>query len=342
MPAHPAQKPFDDFRDLVRRMPPADENAIAGVREREAQLTKPAGSLGRLEEIAEWLAGWQNTAKPKLDNALVAIFAASHGITARGVSAFPAEVNRQMVANFTHGGAAINQLCTTFDLGLKVFELALDMPSPDITLDDAFDETGCAATIAYGMEAVHGDLDLLVIGEMGIGNTTVAACINHALFGGTADQWVGRGTGVDDAGLKRKADAVAAAVGRLGASPRDPFEVLRRVGGRDIAAMVGAIIAARFARTPVVLDGYVVSAAAAVLHALDPAAIDHCIAGHVSAEAPHRRLLDILGKKPLLDLGLRLGEGSGAALATGLIRAAVATHGGMATFAEAAVAGKSP
>jgi nicotinate-nucleotide--dimethylbenzimidazole phosphoribosyltransferase len=246
-----------------------------------------------------------------------------------------------MVANFTAGGAAINQICKANDFGLKVFELALDQPTPDIVAEDAFDERACAATIAYGMEAVAGGVDLLCLGEMGIANTTVAAAIFHALYGGEAGDWVGRGTGVDDAGLRRKAEAVAAAVARIG-DVRDPLEVLRRLGGREIAALVGAILAARIERVPVVVDGFVTTAAAAVVHAMRAEALDHCLFAHRSAEAAHGRALDCLGKAPLLDLGMRLGEGTGAALAAGIVRAAAAIHAGMATFEEAGVAEKGP
>jgi nicotinate-nucleotide--dimethylbenzimidazole phosphoribosyltransferase len=309
------------------------------VRKRNATLTKPAGSLGRLEDIAEWVARWQGKSPPAIKRPLVAIFAANHGIAARGVSAFPQTVTRQMVENFAAGGAAINQLCIVADLGLKVFELALDQPTPDIVSVDAFDEKSCAATIAFGMEAVAGGIDLLCLGEMGIANTTVAAAIFHALYGGEASAWVGRGTGVDDAGLRRKAEAVEAAVSRLG-EVRDPLEILRRLGGREIAALAGAILAARMERVPVVVDGFVTTAAAALLHAIRPDALDHCIFAHRSAEAAHAVVLDRLGAIPLLDLGMRLGEGSGAALAAGIIKAAVATHNGMATFDQAGVAGK--
>jgi nicotinate-nucleotide--dimethylbenzimidazole phosphoribosyltransferase len=244
-----------------------------------------------------------------------------------------------MVANFSAGGAAINQLCQAYGLGLKVFELALERPTPDIVEEDAFDEKACAATIAYGMEAVAGGIDLLCLGEMGIANTTVAAAIFHALYGGTAADWVGRGTGLDDAGLARKAEAVAAAVTRIGQSC-EPLEVLRRVGGREIAAMVGAILAARMERVPVIVDGFVTTAAAAIVHAARNDAIDHCLFAHRSAEAAHGRVLERIGKKPLLDLGMRLGEGTGAAIAAAIARGALAAHNGMATFAEAGVAGK--
>jgi nicotinate-nucleotide--dimethylbenzimidazole phosphoribosyltransferase len=335
-----AARPFDDIRALLAKMPKVDEAAIAAAREREGQLTKPAGSLGRLEEISAFMAGWQGPARPHADRPLVAVFAGNHGVVAQGVSPFPQSVTKAMVANFTAGGAAINQICKTFDISLKVYELALEKPTGDITEGPAMDERTCAGTIAYGMEALAIEPDLLVLGEMGIGNTTAAAAIFHALYGGEAEHWVGRGTGVDDAGLKRKAEAVRAAVARHKPDLTDPLEILARLGGREIAAMAGAILAARLRRTPVVLDGFVVSSAAAVLHALDASALDHCLAGHVSAERAHGEALKRLGKAPLLDLGMRLGEGSGAALAVAVVKAAVACHNGMATFAEAGVAGK--
>ena len=331
--------PFDDIRALLADMPALDDKALTAAREREAQLTKPAGSLGRLEEIAEFMAAWQGGA-PRVENPLVAVFAGNHGVTARGVSPFPSSVTEAMVGNFQAGGAAINQICKTFDISLKVYELALSQPTGDITVEPALDERSCAATMAFGMEALAGRPDLLALGEMGIGNTTIAAAIYCAVFGGEAEDWVGRGTGVDDAGLQRKADAVRAALETHKAYLDDPLEVLRRLGGREIAAMAGAILGARHQRVPVILDGFVVCSAAAVLHAIDPRALDHCLAGHVSAENAHARALREINKAPLLSLGMRLGEGSGAALAVGVVKAAVACHNGMATFAEAGVAGK--
>ncbi len=271
---------------------------------------------------------------------LVAVFAANHGIAERGVSAFPQSVTKAMVANFAAGGAAINQLCTANGLGLKVFELALDHPTPDIVEADAFDEKGCAATIAYGMEAVAGGVDLLCLGEMGIANTTVAAAIYHALYGGAAEYWVGRGTGVDDAGLKRKADAVGRGgqAHRGGTRPARSAAQTRRARDRrdgrrdhrrahDSACRSSSTASSR-------------PPPRSILHALDPKAIDHCLFAHCSAEAAHRAVLHKLGKPPLLDLGLRLGEGTGAALAAGIVKAALAAHNGMATFEEAGVAGK--
>ena len=256
------------------------------------------------------------------------------------MSAYPASVTQAMVANFTAGGAAINQICKTFDISLKVYELALEKPTGDITREPALDEKACAATMAFGMEALASEPDLLVLGEMGIGNTTPAAAIYHALYGGEAEEWVGRGAGVDDNGLRRKADAVRAAVARHKTHLGDPLEILARLGGREIAAIAGAILAARMRRTPVLLDGFVACSAAAALQALDDSALDHCLAAHVSAERAHRHVLKLLGKTPILDLGMRLGEGSGGALAVAVVKAAVACHNGMATFAEAGVAGK--
>ena len=332
--------PFDDIRDLLTRMPGPDRSAAAAVRERDGQLTKPPGSLGRLEEIAEWLAAWQGRHPPAVIRPLAAVFAANHGVVAQGVSAYPQEVTRQMVANFASGGAAVNQICAANDIALKVFELALDHPSGDIAVEPALDEAGCAAAMAFGMEAIAGGTDLLCVGEMGIGNTTIAAAVSCGLFGGDAADWVGPGTGVDAAGLARKADAVTRAIALNAGQLGDPLEVLRRLGGRDVAAMAGAILAARFERIPVLIDGYVATAAAAVLHCVDASALDHCLAAHRSAEPAHGRLLERIGKRPLLDLDMRLGEASGAALAVALVKTAAAVHSGMATFAEAGVSDK--
>jgi nicotinate-nucleotide--dimethylbenzimidazole phosphoribosyltransferase len=332
--------PFDDIRNLFTIMPQADLESAAIAKAHEAQLTKPPGALGKLEAISEWMATWQGQNQPKAERVVVAVFAGNHGVVAQGVAAYPQAVTAQMVANFQSGGAAVNQICKTFDLGLKVFELALDQPTEDITQTAAMTEKDCAATFAYGMEAIAGGCDLLCIGEMGIGNTTIAAAVSHALFGGKAEDWVGPGTGVDGEGLKRKTRAVASAYALHAAHINDPLEVLRRVGGRELAAMAGAIMAARMERVPVLIDGYVATAAAAVLYAMDKSALDHCMVAHCSAEPAHNALIAKLGKQPLLDLGMRLGEASGAALAAGLVKAAVNCHNNMATFASAGVANK--
>ncbi|WP_068082167.1 nicotinate-nucleotide--dimethylbenzimidazole phosphoribosyltransferase [Polycladidibacter stylochi] len=330
--------PFDDFRNLVNAMPGPDKKAVEAVRQREATLTKPAGSLGRLEEIVEWLAAWQGQPKPNVARPLVAVFAGNHGVADKGVSAFPKEVTRQMVENFAAGGAAVNQLCQAYDLGLKVFELALDMPTPDISEEDAFSETDCAATMAFGMEALAGGTDLLCLGEMGIANTTVASAIFYALYGGSAKDWVGPGTGVHGASLNNKIEIVEQAVTRIGGpKSQPPLEVLRRLGGREIAAMTGVVLAARMQQVPVVIDGFVTSSAVAILHQMDPTALDHCIFAHTSAEPSHKNAVAAMGGRPLLDLGMRLGEGSGAAIAAGIIKAAAQTHRGMASFADAGV-----
>jgi nicotinate-nucleotide--dimethylbenzimidazole phosphoribosyltransferase len=333
-------RPFDDIRRLLADLPGPCHDSVAAVRRRDAELTKPPGALGRLEEIVEFLAAWQGRAEPRIERPLVAVFAGNHGVTAKGVSAFPAAVTRQMMENFTAGGAAINQICKTHGVGLKIFELALEHPTRDFTEAPAMEEREAAGTILYGMEAVEGGVDLLAPGEMGIGNTSSAAAIYAALYGGPAARWTGRGTGLDDAGLVRKNAVIEAALALHAEHLSDPLEILRRLGGREIAGMMGAILAARRRRAPVLLDGYVACAAAALLHAISPDTIAHCLAGHVSAEGAHAQVLERLGKKPLLDLGMRLGEGSGAALAIGLVKAALACHGDMATFSGAGVSGK--
>lgn len=336
MPATP-ENPFADIHDLLLLVPEGDETAVAAVRARDAQLTKPAGALGTLETLVEFLARWQGKAEPTLDNPMVAIFAANHGVTEQGVSAFPREVTAQMVANFTRGGAAVSQICALHELNLRVFELALEVPTEDITRLPAMDPRTCAATIAYGMEAIAGEPDLLCLGEMGIGNTTVAAAIFAALYGGRGADWVGRGTGVDDAGLARKAAALDAALMRHAGRLDTPFAILSHLGGREIAAMLGALLAARHQKIPVIVDGFVATAAAALAHAVNPAAIDHCIFAHVSAEPGHVRVLERLERRPLLDLGMRLGEGSGAAMAAVIAKTALHLHRNMATFESASV-----
>ncbi len=326
------------IHDLVAAMPGPDEAAAALACQREPQLTKPAGSLGRLEEISLHLATWQGRHPPRLDKLRARVFAGNHGVAALGVSAFPAEVTVQMVMNFQHGGAAINQLCRTFGIELGVEAVDLDRPTADFTRGPAMSEAECLSALLLGMAAVEPGLDLLVLGEMGIGNTTSAAAICHALYGGSPADWTGRGTGVDDQRLAAKIEVVGkgVAANRSG----DPLKVLAGVGGRELAAIAGAVLAARLQRVPVVLDGYVCTAAAAVLHAIRPDALDHCLVGHASVEPGHRRLLDRLGKRPLLEMDMRLGEASGAALAVGLLKAATACHNGMATFAEAGVSDK--
>ncbi len=325
------------FRTRLATLPAADTCARAAATARNGQLTKPPGALGRLEEVALWLAGWQRTDRPRIERPQIVIFAANHGIAARGVSAFPAAVTAQMVANFRAGGAAINQLARVNGARLDVHALDLDQPTSDFTTAPALTDVELAAALAAGWDSVDPDTDLLIVGEMGIANTTAAAALAAALFGGAGGDWVGRGTGVDDAGLARKAAVVDVALALHATALSDPLTALACVGGREIAAMTGAIARARHLSVPVVLDGFICTAAAAVLECTVPGALDHTVAGHVSGEPGHARLLALLGKDPLLSLGLRLGEGSGAAVAIALIRAAAACHSGMATFGEAGV-----
>ena len=327
------------FRERVASMPGPDEAAAEQARVRDARLTKPAGALGRLESLAIWAAAWQGRHPPRADRIRVLVFAGNHGVAQHGVSAYPAAVTAQMVANFDAGGAAINQLCRVLGARLTVVPLDLARPTEDMTQAPALDEAGCVAALEAGMAAVEGDADLLCLGEMGIGNTTAAAALAAALFGGSGASWVGPGTGVGREGVARKAAAVDAALVRHPEARRDPLGALACVGGRELAALAGAAVAARYRRVPVLLDGFACSAAAAVVARLREDGLAHTQAAHRSAEPGHTRLLAALNMTPLLDLDMRLGEASGAALAAGLARMAVAAHNGMASFAEAAVSG---
>ena len=348
----PSAKPFDatimrtinsldDIRAVLRELSGPDNRAAEQAALREATLTKPSGALGRLEELVEWLCAWQGRHPPSADRCQVAVFAGSHGIVDEGVSAFPADVTFQMVENFKSGGAAINQLCSLRGCELKVYPVGVDTPTRNFTREPAMTDDECAAAMAVGMSAVEEGLDILCLGEMGIGNTTAAAALCHALFAGDAAAWVGPGAGVVGDAFANKVRVVRDAVLFHGEDLSDGLEVLRHVGGREIAAIAGAIIAARHAKVPVILDGYVCCAAAAALHAVAASSLDHCIVGHVSAEPGHRKLLPVIGQRPLLDLDMRLGEGSGAALALMIVQGAVACHTRMATFDEAGVSGKS-
>ncbi|MCY4033153.1 MAG: nicotinate-nucleotide--dimethylbenzimidazole phosphoribosyltransferase [Hyphomicrobiales bacterium] len=337
---------FADILALMEALPSADENALEATRARDACLTKPAGSLGRLEVLAQWLSAWQAMSPPVLEAPVALVFAGNHGVTRKGVSAFPIEVTEQMVSNFASGGAAINQIASHHGMALQVVPLDLETPTQDLSTTAAMSESECVDAFVAGMSALPDRVDLLCVGEMGIGNTTAASALCAGLFGADGDdadvsRWVGPGTGVEGDALARKREVVAEAVALHGASARaSALEGLRRLGGREFAAITGAVLQARLRHIPVVLDGFAATASAAVLSCLHEDGLAHCIAGHLSAEPAHRLLLERLGLKPLLDLGMRLGEASGAAVAVGLIRCAVALHTGMATFEEAAVSGK--
>jgi nicotinate-nucleotide--dimethylbenzimidazole phosphoribosyltransferase len=338
MPQTPPRDPAALIAAL-QAAPAPDPVALDAARARNGSLTKPPGALGRLEDLAIWYAGWRADPRPRVNAPQVLVFAGNHGVTAQGVSAFPAEVTEQMVANFAAGGAAINQLADLAGAQMQVHALSLDVPTADFTQGPAMSEAEFAEALAAGWSAVDPKADLLVTGEMGIGNTTSAAAIAHALLGGAPEDWVGRGTGVDATGLAAKARAVAAGLGANPSAAGDPLEALRCLGGREIVAMAGAIARARTLRIPVLLDGFICTAAAACLDRAVPGALDHAVAGHVSAEAAHAALLHHLGLEPLLSLGMRLGEGSGAALAIQILKGALACHSGMASFSEAGVSG---
>jgi nicotinate-nucleotide--dimethylbenzimidazole phosphoribosyltransferase len=338
---------LDDIRAFCRDLPDGDRRFADIAARRQQNLTKPPGSLGRLEELAVWLAQWQAREKPRLERVTIAVFAGNHGVASRGVSAYPQAVTAQMVANFAAGGAAINQIAKAASAELRVVPISLERPTRDFTEAAAMSPDEFLEALDIGYRTVPADGDLLAVGEMGIANTTAAATLCAALLGGGATRWAGRGTGVDDEGLARKRAAIDAGLdchrnilgNILGDVPGDPLVVAAALGGRELAAIAGAVLAARQHQTPVLLDGFVATSAVLPLARLDPAILDHCRAGHVSAESGHRDLLRELGLKPLLDLGMRLGEASGAGTAILLLRAALACHAGMTTFAEAGVSG---
>lgn len=322
---------------LADTLPTADDAARAAAARRQDSLTKPPGSLGRLEEIALFIAAWQGTERPTADRAQALVFAGNHGICAQGVNPFPQEVTAQMVANFRAGGAAINQLCRVNGAELSVIALDLDRPTADFTTGPAMTGAETLEAMNRGAAAVDPRADILTLGEMGIGNSTISAALCAALFGGEVADWVGRGTGSDDAGVRRKVDAIARGLGRhRGCSA---LETLAALGGREQAAICGAVLAGRAARIPVILDGFICTAAVAPLFAADPRLLDHCLVGHLSLEPGHRKLLSAMGKTAILDFDMRLGEGTGAALALGIVRSALACHNGMATFADAGISG---
>src|SRR5580692_11792419 len=331
---------FSALRTACLDLPGGHPAASAAVAQREANLTKPPNSLGRLEELVAWLAHWQGHVPPRLQRVDILVFAGSHGVTARGVSAYPSEVTAQMVANFASGGAAINQLARTAGATLRVIPLSLDEPTADFTQQVALTEEEFLAAVTAGYDAVAPDCDLVCLGEMGIGNTTAAAAIAAAAFGGGGARWAGRGTGVDQDGLARKRAVIDQGLTRHAALLHDPLAIAAALGGRELAAILGATLAARRQRIPVLLDGFVCTAAVAPLAKLRTDTLAHAQAGHVSAEAGHRMLLEELSLVPLVNLDMRLGEASGAAVALLLLRAALACHTGMATFAEAGVSDK--
>jgi len=345
--------------EQLTQIPPLDEEAMAQARARQDQLTKPQGSLGRLEEISVQIAGITGNPRPKLQHKAIVTMAGDHGVVAQGVSAFPQEVTPQMVVNFLHGGAAINVLARHVGARVVVVDMgvAADMSSfdglvikkvgygtHDFTQGPAMTREQAIQAILAGAEVVEDEieqgLDILGTGEMGIGNTTPATAIAAVLTGKSPDEITGPGTGLDAEGIQRKIEAIKRGIAVNQPQADDALDVLSKVGGFEIAGLAGAMLAAARNRRPVVVDGFISTAAAMIALALAPDLRPYLIAAHRSQERGHDAMLEWLGLEPVLDLGLRLGEGTGAALAIGIADAACKLLDEMATFAEAAVAGK--
>lgn len=341
--------------DRLASIPSLDRDAMGKARTRQQELTKPAGSLGRLEDIAIQMAGITGKPLPTIEHKAVIVMAGDHGVTAEGVSAYPAEVTPQMVYNFLRGGAAINALANYAGASVLVVDIgvAADLTHPrlisrkvaygtaNIAQGAAMSRAQMVEAIKVGMEVFEKQfeqgIDLLATGDMGIGNTTASSAIAAALLQQPVALVTGRGTGIDDAQLAHKIQVIETALERNQPDPADPFDVLMKVGGFEIAGLVGVIIAATARRVPVVIDGLISGAAALVAFSLNPVIREYLFAGHTSVERGHRLMLNRMALTPLLDLNLRLGEGTGAVLAMSIIEAALHAHNEMATFAEAGV-----
>lgn len=323
------------LHERINDLPTCDTDARDAVLERAANILRPSGSLAWLDETAAWVASWQRTPHPTVARPAGLIFAADHGIAAATkVSAYPTGVTEAMFSAYREGRSTINAFARIAGATVQAIDVGVGNPTGDIRTEAALDEDRFDKIVRTAFDAVEDlDCDLLVLGEMGIGNTTPSATIAAALAGGETAAWVGRGTGVDDEGLARKREAVQQAQRRI-AGVTDPIEILREVGGAELVAIAAATIAARNRSIPIVLDGYVVTAAVLPLIFANSAALDHCIVGHCSAEPGHRKLLERLDKRPLLDLDMRLGEGSGAMAAVPLIAMACAGITEVPTFAE--------
>jgi nicotinate-nucleotide--dimethylbenzimidazole phosphoribosyltransferase len=326
------------LRTALSNLPTGDLESRDAVRDRGVEILRPAGALRELDAVASWVARWQETTQPAITKPAGLIFAADHGVAAAGVSAYPVDVTAAMLAAYRAGKSTVSAFARVAGATVDAIDVGVGRPTGDIRVESALSTERFEECVIAGRDAVDAlDADLLVIGEMGIGNTTVAAAVTAALLGPQLGiepaEFVGRGTGVDDEGMERKRDAVAAAVARV-SHLDDPLEVLREVGGAELVAMAAAIVAARHRKLPVLLDGYVVTAAALPLAVAQRGALDHCLVGHRSAEPGHVRLLEFLRKRPLLDLGMRLGEGSGAMAAVPLVAMACVGITDVPTFGE--------
>jgi nicotinate-nucleotide--dimethylbenzimidazole phosphoribosyltransferase len=328
-----------NLREMLTDLPTPDLMAIDAVHTRAADILRPPGALAWLDDLAAWIAGWHGTPTPRVERPAGIVFAGDHGVAeAARVSAYPSSVTAAMFAAYQQGRSTINAFARHAGATLQAIDVGIGKPTGDIRVEAALSPERFAEIVELAVAAVDelvdsGRADLLVVGEMGIGNTTPSAAISAALAGGEAAAWVGRGTGIDDEGLALKRNAVREAVRRI-AGVTDPLEVLRELGGSELVAIAAAVVAARRRRLPVVLDGYVVTSSVLPLVTVEPTALDHCIVGHCSAEPGHRLLLERLGKRPLLDLDMRLGEGSGAMAAVPLVAMACAGISEVPTFAE--------
>ena len=320
--------------DALARVPEGDRTAGDAVRARAAEILRPAGALARFDDVAAWVAEWQGSSSPAVRKPAALIFAADHGVAVAGVSKYPVDVTAAMLAAYRAGKSTVSAFAAVAGATVDAIDVGVGRATGDIRFEPAMSLERFEEACTAGRQAVERlDADILVLGEMGIGNTTAAAAVAAALAGGEVASWVGRGTGVDDEGLNRKQQAVQQAVDRV-AGVVDPLEVLRELGGAELAAIAAAIVAARSRRLPVLIDGYVVTASALPLALARSGALDHCLAGHCSSEPGHRRLLERLGKAPLLDLDMRLGEGSGAMAAAPLVAMACAGITDVPTFGE--------
>ncbi len=321
--------------EFISIMPEKNSVVEAAARAHQNTLTKPPGSLGKLEDLAVFLASWQSNERPVVDLAQAIIFAGNHGVCEQGVNPFPQEVTRRMVSNFETGGAAMNQLCSLSGAELIVKPILLETPTQDFTQTDAMSLEELLEAMSLGAQSINRNADVILLGEMGIGNSTISSALAASIFGGSIADWVGAGTGSDQKGIAHKISVIEAGVAKHG--NRTDLSALLAFGGREQAAICGAILAARSASIPVILDGFICTAAAAPLFAMSSSLLDHCIVGHKSAESGHEKLLQAMNKKPILDLDMRLGEGTGAALALCVIKGAVACHNQMATFETAGI-----
>jgi nicotinate-nucleotide--dimethylbenzimidazole phosphoribosyltransferase len=320
--------------DRLVDLPGPDLTSREAVANRALNVLRPAGALQRLDEVAAWKAGWQRCAAPTVERPAVLVFAGDHGVTAAGVSNYPSDVTAAMLSATRNGQATINVFARVAGARVVAVDVGVGQPTADIRTEAALTPERFDVITKIAFDAVDAlDPDLLVLGDLGIGNTTAAAAVAAAFAGGEAVLWVGRGTGVDDEGLARKQLAVQESIRRIG-DVTDPLEILREVGGSELVGIAAACVAARHRSIPVVLDGYVCTASMLPLHRSNEAALDHCMVGHCSAEPGHRLLLDVLDKQPLLDLDMRIGEGSGAIAAVPLVKMACAGVVEVPTFDE--------